>query len=81
MQIKKLEEMNKNRVQKFLPVFLVLFLFTITYVNGQSYVPERGNRKMVIKPEIKINAYAFNLEDVKLLESPFKNAMQADVSY
>ena len=48
----------------------------------QSYVPELNNKKIKIKPVAGLNAYAFNLADVKLLDgSPFKNAMDKDAAY
>lgn len=49
---------------------------------AQSYIPERVNDKMKIKPVVNIQAYAFNLKDVRLLPgSPFKNAMDRDFGY
>ncbi|MEO6524351.1 MAG: beta-L-arabinofuranosidase domain-containing protein [Mucilaginibacter sp.] len=36
---------------------------------------------MVIKPQVKLKAYSFNLQDVHLLNSPFKQAMQKDSAY
>ncbi len=48
----------------------------------QSYVPELNNPKIKVKAVIGINAYAFNLRDVRLLPgSPFKNAMDKDAAY
>ena len=43
---------------------------------SQSYVPEKNNKLFKVQPKVTINAYAFNLHDVKLLDSPFRNAMQ-----
>jgi len=54
------------------------------YINiqAQSYVPELNNPRIKVQPQIEINAYAFNLRDVKLLDgSPFKNAMDKDAAY
>jgi DUF1680 family protein len=48
---------------------------------SQSYVPEWQDGKMKVKPVVDVKAYAFNVSDVKLLEGPFKAAMQADVNY
>src|SRR5437763_12251669 len=49
---------------------------------AQSYLPEKSNAKMKIKPAIGLKAYAFNLKDVQLLDSsPFKRAMDADAGY
>lgn len=79
--IKKLEYTTIDRIKMFYLTSLSLIIFFVSYANGQSYVPESNNQKIVIKPKIKIKAYAFNLKDVRLLESPFKIAMKADVSY
>lgn len=58
---------------------LALSLATLT---AQSYIPELNNTKMKVKPAVEINAYSFNLKDVKLLEgSAFKNAMDKDAAY
>ena len=49
---------------------------------AQSYLPERNNSKIKVKPAIGLKAYAFNLKDVALLDgSPFKRAMNADAGY
>jgi len=51
-------------------------------VNAQSYVPELDNPKIKVKPVVNIQAYAFNLADVRLLPgSPFKNAEDKDAAY
>jgi len=44
-------------------------------------VPELKNDKMKIKPVVGLQAYAFNLSDVELLDSPFKEAMKVDAEY
>lgn len=36
---------------------------------------------MIVQPVIPVKAYAFNLRDVKLLNSPFSHAMQLDSAY
>jgi hypothetical protein len=49
---------------------------------SQSYVPEKNNLKIKIKPSVAIEGFAFNLKDVRLLHgSPFKNAMDKDAAY
>jgi DUF1680 family protein len=48
---------------------------------GQSYVPEKNNPKVLVKPVIHPQAYAFNLKDVRLLASPFRHAMELDSGY
>ena len=62
----------------FLALFLLVFSFAM---QAQSYVPELKNALVIEKPVIPINAYAFNVKDVKLLAgSPFKNAMEKDAA-
>ena len=60
---------------------IYLLLFFSSYVFAQSYVPEKTNSKMKVKPVVQIKAYSFNLKDVKLLNSPFRHAMQMDSAY
>jgi len=49
---------------------------------AQSYVPEKNNGKIIVKPKVDIEGYAFNLKDVRLLDgSPFKNALDKDAAY
>jgi len=65
---------------KRLFIFYILhFTFYISF--AQSYIPEKNYPKMKIKPVIPVKAYAFNLKDVKLLNSPFTNAMSKDSAY
>lgn len=67
-------------MKKFL-ILCTLPLFS-TLLWAQSYVPELNNSKIKIQPKVEINAFAFNLSDVKLLDgSPFKNAMDKDAAY
>ena len=62
-----------------------LLLFSLLIVSiighGQSYVPEKNNNKIKIKPVVPIKAYSFNLKDVKLLDGPFHHAMSMDSAY
>ncbi len=64
-------------------LFYFLFVLYILRVSSfsQSYVPESNNPKMKVKPVVPIKAYPVNLGDVELLESPFREAMEADVAY
>jgi DUF1680 family protein len=49
---------------------------------AQSYLPEKSNSKFKVLPVIKPQAYAFNLKDVRLIDSsPFKHAMEIDGGY
>ncbi|MHC1704507.1 MAG: beta-L-arabinofuranosidase domain-containing protein [Tenuifilaceae bacterium] len=66
---------------KRLLLLSIISLFS-SYLIAQSYVPELNNPKIKVQPKVNINAYAFNLSDVRLLDgSPFKNAMEKDAAY
>lgn len=57
-------------------------LFSAQLGLAQSYLPEKDNAKMKVRPAIQLQAYAFNLKDVQLLDgSPFKHAMDIDAAY
>ncbi len=62
----------------------ILFLCFIisAFAHAQSYVPEKNNGLLKVKPVTNLETYAFNLRDVKLLNgSPFKNAQDKDAAY
>ncbi|GGA99665.1 glycoside hydrolase family 127 protein [Puia dinghuensis] len=62
----------------------IVWLFaTITTITGmaQSYVPEYNNKEVKQSPVVAIKAYPFDLKDVRLLDGPFKQAMEADARY
>ena len=41
--------------------------------HAQGYTPEREHKKMAVHPVVPLQAYAFNLADVQLLDGgPFK---------
>lgn len=58
---------------------ILVFIFHASF--SQSYVPERNNPKIKVNPVVPVNAYAFNLRDVKLFNSPFAHAMSKDSAY
>lgn len=60
---------------------IVVVLFLTVAVAAQSYVPEKNNQSIVVANAVPVKAYAFNLKDVRLLNSPFKKAMQLDSAY
>jgi uncharacterized protein len=62
-------------------IILFLLIFYTSFTWAQSYVPEKSNAKVKVKPAIQVKAYAFNLKDVKLLNGPFKHAMEMDSAY
>ena len=64
--------------------FVLMIIMVLVYNKAflQSYLPEKDNPKFKVKPSINIQAYAFNLKNVKLLHgSPFKHAMDIDGDY
>ena len=48
---------------------------------AQSYVPEYADKKVKIQPVVNLNAYGFNLSDVKITSGPFKQAMDLNALY
>jgi uncharacterized protein len=56
------------------------FLATLS-LTAQSYVPEYANKKEMIASVISVQAYPFDIRDVRLLDGPFKQAMEADARY
>jgi uncharacterized protein len=56
-------------------------LFAAVAANGQSYVPEYGAVSMKVGPVVRVAAYPFSVRDVRLLDGPFKEAMEADARY
>jgi uncharacterized protein len=67
-------------MKKHLLTTLLLLLQGIILI-AQSYVPEKQQPKMKVKPVVPVKAYSFHLQDVQLLDGPFKTAMEADVRY
>jgi DUF1680 family protein len=67
-------------MKKSLIIFQVWFFSQLAL--AQSYVPVKNDSRMKISPAIPLQAYAFNLHDVTLLDgSPFRNAMKKDAEY
>lgn len=63
-------------------ILLSLLLFSSACCFAQSYIPQKNNNHLKVKPVIPIKTFAFGLQDVKLLDgSPFKNAMDKDAAY
>jgi uncharacterized protein len=56
-------------------------VLAVTAASGQSYVPEYGAVSMKAKPVVAVHAYPFSVKDVRLLDGPFKDAMEADARY
>ena len=65
-------------MKKFIS-FLLLFYTSVVW--AQSYVPQQNDPRIKIKPAVAIKAWAFDLKDVRLLDGPFRHAMQMDSAY
>lgn len=50
-------------------------------LHAQSYVPEKNNEYILVKPAVNVKAYAFDLKDVRVTDGPFKHAMDMDAAY
>ncbi|HXB32942.1 MAG TPA: glycoside hydrolase family 127 protein, partial [Puia sp.] len=50
-------------------------------VRGQSYVPEYGDVLMKVAPVVRVAAYPFSVKDVRLMDGPFRKAMELDARY
>jgi DUF1680 family protein len=59
-------------------LLLLILLANLISTLAQNYVPELNNTKFKVKNAIEIKAYAFPLKDIRLLDSPFKHAMEMD---
>jgi len=62
------------------PVML-LFTFCCIHASAQSYVPAYKDQRIKVAPVVPVKAYYFNLNEVRLLNSPFKAAMLKDSAY
>ena len=60
---------------------ILLAMMLVNVAQAQSYVPEKDNPKVIVQPVISPQAYAFNLRDVRLLNSPFRAALDRDSGY
>lgn len=54
------------------------FGLSLTGLQAQSYVPLMNETRMAVRPQIEIKAYPVSLTQVRLLDGPFKSAMEAD---
>jgi len=69
-----------------LRAFGICALCAVSWVAGpagvvRAVVPVSEDAKVAVAPKVPIRAYAFALEDVRLLDGPFKEAMQRDADY
>jgi DUF1680 family protein len=63
------------------PCYILMVIGTANDINAQNYVPEFNDAHIKVKTATPIKAYSFNLNQVQLLNGPFKTAMKADEAY
>ena len=64
-----------------LSILLAATLTAAGSIRAQSYVPEYGNKQIKVMPVVPVKAYPFSIKDVRLLDGPFKEAMEVDARY
>lgn len=63
-------------------LIMIIGIICIGSTLGQSYIPVRNDNRFKVKPVVPIEAYGFNLSDVRLLPgTPFSNAQEKDSTY
>ena len=63
------------------PVLKALVFLLPSIAFAQNYVPVAGDSLMTVKPVAVPAATAFRLDEVKLLDGPFRKAMERDAAY
>src|SRR5947209_15164759 len=66
------------RTKSFLPILLALGLSGISI--SADELADSGS-KVKVQPVVPLKVHAFALEDVRLLDGPFKHAMELDKEY
>ncbi|HML73933.1 MAG TPA: glycoside hydrolase family 127 protein [Anaerohalosphaeraceae bacterium] len=61
--------------------YILICLLTVLSACSWAVVAESTQPKIKIAPRTPIEAYAFNLHDVRLLDGPFRAAMERDAIY
>ncbi|MBL7219839.1 MAG: glycoside hydrolase family 127 protein [Phycisphaerae bacterium] len=67
-------------MKKMLTMTTLITSLLMSTMAGAS-APEQGEKKYSVAPKVPIEAYAFSLSDVRLLDGPFKKAMDLDAKY
>jgi DUF1680 family protein len=62
-------------------IWLLLAALAAPTAQAQTYLPTPRDARMKVQPQVPVKAYAFDLNQVKLLDGPFKIAEQADAKY
>ena len=72
---------------KLLLLFILLIINTLPFgmgrgaVLGQSHYPGQHQDKLILKETAPMKAYAFDLQDVRLLDSRFKENMERESAW
>lgn len=62
--------------------FMLLLLIFSFQLSAQGYLLQKNDPRILAKPSVSIQTFAFDLNDIRLLPgSPFKNAMDKDADY
>jgi len=62
-------------------LLILLAAGLLTGLPARGSVPQQDEAKYSVTPKAPIRAYAFGLDDVRLLDGPFKTAMDLDAQY
>lgn len=65
----------------FVPTLLVLLCSFSQIVKAQSHYPGQHEGELTVHDKLKPKVYAFDLDEVKLLDSRFKENMQRDINW
>ncbi len=77
-----METAEKTSEMKKLRFFLCAFsLITVFPLIAFGQFPGQHPKKMAVKLKVHIAVYSFNLNDVRLLDSPFKDNMERDAKW
>ncbi|HEY3414929.1 MAG TPA: beta-L-arabinofuranosidase domain-containing protein [Armatimonadota bacterium] len=60
---------------------ILTLLLALSAVGVRAVEPQYRDTHMKIQPKIPLKAYPFSLTDVRLLDGPFKHAMELDAKY
>lgn len=60
---------------------VILFLLAPFLTSLFGEIPVSGDPRTKVDPVVRIRAYGFDLSEVKLLDGPFKEAMERDAAY
>ena len=66
-------------MKNWLGLMIMFIGLTIIPVSVQAEALADGRSKVKVQPVITLKARAFRLEDVRLLDGPFKHAMEMDM--